>query len=190
MYGNRTPLPAREDAPAVAPVSPYAATKRGAELMASALMRGVERGSCAALRFFTVYGPRRAPGDGHHAVRARGAGRRPITLFGDGSMRRDFTHVDDIVRGILAVAASDVAPASAPTTSAPARPSISGRWCARSARPRASAPTWGTRRSPLGDVDATFADISRARESWVGSRQVKLAEGLATVVDWVKRHPA
>src|SRR5579884_752751 len=61
VYGNATPLPAREDAPAVTPESPYAASKRAAELVVSALSVRASKMRCAALRFFTVYGPRQRP---------------------------------------------------------------------------------------------------------------------------------
>ena len=106
VYGNATPLPAREDAPAVEPESPYAASKRSAELVASALCRRTPSLHCAALRFFTVYGPRQRPEMAiSHFTRSALAG-RPFTIFGDGSMRRDFTYVDDIVRGVLRCARS------------------------------------------------------------------------------------
>src|SRR5205823_6475855 len=61
VYGNSTPLPALEDAPAVSPESPYAATKRACELVASALARKTPDMRCPALRFFTVYGPWQRP---------------------------------------------------------------------------------------------------------------------------------
>ena len=57
---------------------------------------------CAALRFFTVYGPRQRPEMAITLFMRAALAGQPITVFGDGSMRRDFTHVDDIVRGVLA----------------------------------------------------------------------------------------
>ena len=85
VYGNSTPLPAREDAPSVEPESPYAASKRSAELVTGAMGRIARDLPITALRFFTVYGPRQRP---EMAItlwtRAILAG-RPITLFGDGS---------------------------------------------------------------------------------------------------------
>ena len=102
VYGNSTPLPAREDTPAVDPESPYAASKRAAELTVSALCRRAPEMSAVALRFFTVYGPRQRPEMAITLFVRAVLAHRPITIFGDGSMRRDFTHVDDIVRGILA----------------------------------------------------------------------------------------
>jgi UDP-glucuronate 4-epimerase len=101
VYGDTTPTPFREDAPAVDPVSPYAATKRAGELLlrAAAPLHGFR---AAALRFFTVFGPRQRPDLAIHAFARRMADGRPLTLFGDGTQARDYTYCDDIVAGVLA----------------------------------------------------------------------------------------
>ena len=91
----------REDDPCLSPASPYAATKRMNELQVSAY-RDLFGLGVFALRFFTVYGPRQRPDMAIHKfvhAIARGA---PITLFGDGSSRRDYTFIDDIVSGVVA----------------------------------------------------------------------------------------
>jgi UDP-glucuronate 4-epimerase len=91
----------REDDPCLTPASPYASTKRMNELQLSTY-RDLYGVGVFALRFFTVYGPRQRP---DMAIAkfvgsiARGA---PITLFGDGSSRRDYTFIDDIVSGTVA----------------------------------------------------------------------------------------
>jgi UDP-glucuronate 4-epimerase len=188
VYGNSTPLPALEDAPAVAPESPYAASKRGAELVASALLRRAPKTSCAALRYFTVYGPRQRPEMAitlfMRAALAGGA----IEMFGDGSMRRDFTHVDDIVRGTLA--ALDRAPAGyrpynlgsgAPIDLAGLVRAV-GEAAGRDLRVE-------VRPIPRGDVEATFADIDRARRELEWTPRIALRDGLATVKEWVVAHP-
>src|ERR1051325_9256837 len=91
----------REDDPCLTPASPYAATKRTNELQLSTY-RDLFGVGVFALRFFTVYGPRQRPDMAiarfTHAI-ARG---QPITLFGDGSARRDYTFIDDIVTGVVA----------------------------------------------------------------------------------------
>lgn len=186
VYGNATPLPAREDSPAVVPESPYAATKRSAELLASALARRAPGMACAALRFFTVYGPRQRPEMAITSFVSAALAGRPVTLFGDGSMRRDFTHIDDVVRGVLA--AVDHAPAGFRAynlgSGAPVDllTLISLIADAVGTDPRVERTT-----IPLGDVEATFADISRAREELGWAPRIRLAEGLATVVAWVRR---
>jgi UDP-glucuronate 4-epimerase len=188
VYGNATPLPASEQSAAVEPESPYAASKRAAELVASALCRRATTMHCAALRFFTVYGPRQRP---EMAItlftRAVLAG-RPITVFGDGSMRRDFTHVDDIVRGVLATL-EHARPGFRPYNLGSGAP-VDLRELVDGIS-RASGARAVVEHGPmqLGDVDATFADISRAREELGWQPRIALAEGLRTVVDWVSAHP-
>jgi UDP-glucuronate 4-epimerase len=188
VYGNATPLPAREDAPAVVPESPYAASKRGAELVASALCRRTPSMQCTALRFFTVYGPRQRPEMAITLfVRAAVAG-RPLTIFGDGSMRRDFTYIDDIVRGVLAALdrAATGFRAYNLGSGAPVdlRTLVSAIGAAAGVNPIVEpAPV------PLGDVDATFADIDRARTELGWEPRVTLPEGLRSVLAWVREHP-
>ena len=187
VYGNSTPLPAVEGAPAIAPESPYAATKRGAELIASAICRRAPNVACAALRFFTVYGPRQRP---EMAItlftRAVLAG-TPITVFGDGSMRRDFTHVDDIARGVIA--ALDRAPAGFRAFNLGSGAPVDLAGLVRAIGHTAGIEPKIVRAAvPQGDVDATFADIARARTELGWSPSVELSDGLKTVLDWVRTH--
>ena len=188
VYGNSTPLPAREDAEAIVPESPYAATKRGAELVVSAICRRAPQVSASALRFFTVYGPRQRP---EMAItlftRAILAG-QPITVFGDGTMRRDFTHVDDIVRGVLAAADRSAPGLRAYNLGSGAPVDLLGlvRAIGQTA---GRAPLVVRAPVPTGDVDATFADIARARDELGWSPSVKLEEGLGSVLGWVKENP-
>jgi UDP-glucuronate 4-epimerase len=100
VYGDDTPAPFREDAPAVHPISPYAATKRAAELLLEAQATHVGL-RVAALRFFTVYGPRQRPDLAIHRFVRRLSEGDPITMFGDGSDARDYTYIDDIVSGVV-----------------------------------------------------------------------------------------
>ena len=188
VYGNSTPLPAREDAPAVDPESPYAASKRAAELVAEALSRQAPAMACTALRFFTVYGPRQRP---EMAItvfaRALVAG-RPIRVFGDGSMRRDFTHVDDVVRGILA--AAERAPAGFRAYNLGSSAPVELRELVRALGEAAGVePVVERAPVPLGDVGATYADVSRAARELGWEPRIALREGLDTVLRWVRAHP-
>ncbi|HEY8076137.1 MAG TPA: NAD-dependent epimerase/dehydratase family protein [Labilithrix sp.] len=188
VYGNATPLPANEDAPAIVPESPYAASKRGAELVLSSLVRKTPSMRVPSLRFFTVYGPRQRPEMAITLFLRKIVAGESITVFGDGSMTRDFTHVDDIVRGVLA--AIDGAPSGhRPFNLGSGSPitlkdlvQAMGRAAGRSASVE-HAPV------PLGDVEATFADINRAKLELGWSPRVKLEEGLASVVSWLRDQP-
>ena len=91
----------REDDPCLTPASPYAATKRMNELQLSAY-RDLFGLGVYALRFFTVYGPRQRPDMAIAKFLEAIAGGKPVTLFGDGSSRRDYTFIDDIVSGTVA----------------------------------------------------------------------------------------
>jgi UDP-glucuronate 4-epimerase len=188
VYGNATPLPANEDAPAIVPESPYAASKRSAELVVSAISRNAPSMRCSALRFFTVYGPRQRPEMAiTQFVRAALAG-RAITLFGDGSMRRDFTHVDDIVRGVLRVLDAERTPGFRAYNLGSGAPVDLRTLVDEIARAAGVALRVEHAPVPLGDVDATFADIARAHAELGWQPRVRLPEGLASVVAWVREN--
>lgn len=99
VYGNSSAAPFVESDPAAQPISPYAASKRAGELLAETYhtLFGL---SIASLRFFTVYGPRQRPDLAIHRFARRVLRGEPLEVYGDGSMRRDFTYIDDIVAGI------------------------------------------------------------------------------------------
>jgi UDP-glucuronate 4-epimerase len=188
VYGNATPLPANEDAPAISPESPYAASKRSAELLVSSMLRKTPEMRAPLLRFFTVYGPWQRPEMAITSFLRNVMAGEPITVFGDGSMRRDFTHVEDIVRGVLA--ATDGAPAGvrAYNLGSGAPVTLSELITAMG---RAAGRTVSVERAPvpLGDVEATFADITRSGTELGWQPRISLDEGLATVVKWLASEP-
>jgi UDP-glucuronate 4-epimerase len=101
VYGDSTPIPFRENAAAMDPVSPYAATKRAGELLLGSVAP-IYGFRAASLRFFTVYGPRQRPDLAIHAFARRMVEGRALTLFGDGTQARDYTYCDDIIAGVVA----------------------------------------------------------------------------------------
>jgi UDP-glucuronate 4-epimerase len=185
VYGNSTPLPAREDAVAIAPESPYAATKRGTELVVSALCRQAPDVRCAALRYFTVYGPRQRPEMAITLFTRAVLEGRPVTVFGDGTMRRDFTHVSDIVRGTLA-ASDRTPPGFRPYNLGSGAPVDLTSLVHAIGEAAGVKPIVDRAPQPLGDVDATFADIARAGEELGWTPRTSLRDGLASVVRWVR----
>jgi UDP-glucuronate 4-epimerase len=100
VYGGIRETPFREDMPIDRPVSPYAATKRMNELMAH-VYHHVYGQRFTMLRFFTVYGPRQRPEMAIHKFTRLIDGGQPVPMFGDGSTRRDYTYIDDIMDGVM-----------------------------------------------------------------------------------------
>jgi len=188
VYGDTTPIPFREDAPAVTPVSPYAATKRGGELILHALapLHGFR---AASLRFFTVYGPRQRPDLAIHAFARRLAQGLPLTLYGDGSQARDYTYFDDIVHGVLAAVDWTAAgPAGMDIFNVggarpvPLRTLVSVLAGAMSVEPRVE---WAP--LPAGDVQRTFADLEKSRGVLGYDPRMSFEEGIARFVTWFRR---
>lgn len=101
VYGNNKKVPFAEDDPVENPISPYAATKRSCELIAHAHhhLTGMP---IACLRFFTVIGPRQRPDLAVSLFLSRISRGEPIRMFGDGTTSRDYTFIDDIVSGVIA----------------------------------------------------------------------------------------
>jgi UDP-glucuronate 4-epimerase len=101
VYGVNPRVPWREDDYVLQPISPYASTKVSGELLGHVYshLYGIR---FLALRFFTVYGPRQRPDLAINTFAQRILAGQPITVFGDGSTRRDYTFVEDIVSGIRA----------------------------------------------------------------------------------------
>jgi UDP-glucuronate 4-epimerase len=99
VYGVNRNVPWSEDDHVLLPISPYASTKVSGELLGHAYSHlfGIR---FLALRFFTVYGPRQRPDLAIHKFSSSILDGKPIDMFGDGTTRRDYTYIDDIVAGI------------------------------------------------------------------------------------------
>jgi UDP-glucuronate 4-epimerase len=152
----------REDDPCLTPASPYAATKRMTELQLSAY-RDLFGLGVFALRFFTVYGPRQRPDMAIAKFTEAIARGLPVTLFGDGSTRRDYTFIDDIVGGVVAAIAA-VAPGRYELVNLGGTHTISLRELVETIERSVGKPAvidW----QPMqpGDVPVTYANIDRAR---------------------------
>jgi UDP-glucuronate 4-epimerase len=187
VYGNAAPVPFSEADPVAAPISPYAATKRAGELLAHTYhhLYGL---SVVSLRFFTVYGPRQRPDLAiHKFARLMWAGEE-IPVFGDGSTRRDYTYVDDIVQGVeRAIGYALAHPGchevfnlgeSDTVTLSRLIDLLSG---ALGVEPR-------LRRLPPqpGDVERTCADISRARALLGYAPTTRIEDGIPRFVEWFR----
>ncbi len=191
VYGNDTPSPFSESAPALRPVSPYAATKRAGELLVSA-WADLHHLQVAALRYFTVYGPRQRPDLAIHSFARRILAGETITLFGDGSQSRDYTYCDDIVAGT--VAAIDWTATAPPGVEVfnlgNNRPVALATLVAALSAELGVEPRVQWAAMQPGDVERTAADITKAGRMLGYHPQVTLAEGIHRFAAWCREEYA
>ena len=184
VYGNNERVPFCESDNVDRPISPYAATKKAGELLCHTYhhLYGIE---VTCLRFFTVYGARQRPDLAIHKFTRLIEAGEPIPVYGDGSMERDHTFIDDIVAGVRAaiqrcagyriynlggsqpIALNDLIIA---IEKALGKEAI-------------------VQRLPVqpGDVQRTFADISRAKSDLGYEPKTDLATGLKRFVEWFRQ---
>lgn len=183
VYGAANQVPFHENDDSLRPISPYAATKIAAEKLCYTYshLYGL---SVACLRFFTVYGPRQRPDLAIRKFMERIEAGKPITLFGDGSMGRDYTYVDDIVNGVVA-ALDDEAPFDIFNlgNSSPV-PLLDMVRAIEAALGKEAQIDWQPEQP--GDVPITFADISKARVRLGYAPATPFAEGLARQAAWLR----
>lgn len=187
VYGNSRKVPFHEDDRVDAPISPYAATKKAGEELCH-VYHAVHGFSVLALRFFTAYGPRQRPEMAIHAFTRRLFAGEPIPVFGDGSMERDFTYIDDVVDGV--VFALDYVLGSQTfeiVNLGESEPIRLSRLVSALERATGREATIDRRPVPPGDVDRTFADVSRARRLLGYDPHVGIDEGLRRFVEWYRR---
>jgi UDP-glucuronate 4-epimerase len=189
VYGDATEPPFREDAPAVNPISPYAATKRAGELLCGvyAHLYGMR---IASLRFFTVYGPRQRPDLAIHRFTSLLATGRTIQQYGDGSSERDYTHVDDIVQGVLGAVRWVGQPGAAHeiVNLGESRTVSLNRLISLIAGSLGVEPSIEYLPEQPGDVRRTCADISKAGRLLGYHPTVTIEEGIPAFVDWFRGH--
>ena len=187
VYGVTNSVPFREDDLNIRPISPYAATKLAAELMCYTYTHLYDL-ETICLRFFTVYGPRQRPDLAIHKFTALIESGRPIPVFGDGSMGRDYTYVDDIVSGV--VASLEYAPDSSQLfeifnlgNSHPVRlteliaelETATGKKALQERLPEQP-----------GDVPITWANVDKAKRLLGYAPKTAMAQGLRNFVGWYR----
>lgn len=186
VYGINAKVPFSEDDPVRQPISPYAATKAAGELLGHTYshLYGMR---CICLRFFTVYGARQRPDLAIHKFARLISEGRPIPVFGDGTTRRDYTYIDDIIAGVRAAVdyqGSDyevINLGESRTVELSELIALLEKELGRKAT---------IERQPLqpGDVPQTFADITRARELLAYNPQTAIEDGIHRFVEWFRGH--
>jgi UDP-glucuronate 4-epimerase len=179
VYGNNSKVPFCETDNVDYPISPYAASKKAGELLCYTYHH-LYNFDIFCLRFFTVYGPRQRPDLAIHKFTRALLKDEIITLFGDGSSQRDYTHIDDIIQGIVRAVEKlkgfDIFNLGESTTiSLINLVSLLERYTNKEAR---------INYLPVqpGDANQTFADISKAREKLNYNPVVDIEIGLEKYV--------
>lgn len=181
VYGNNTPAPFREDAACDQPISPYAATKRGAELLCYTYHK-LYKIPVTILRFFTVYGPRNRPDMAALKFTDAIANEKPIDIYGEGTSR-DYTYIDDIINGIMAaiklkkthfniINLGNSSPVPLRQFIAAIESTVGKKAILR------------PKLLPPGDVNTTYADISRAQKLLNWQPKTDLQTGLRRLWKW------
>lgn len=185
VYGNNEKAPFSEDDPVEHPISPYAATKRSCELIAHTHhhLTGMP---VAMLRFFTVFGPRQRPDLAITKFMRRIARGEPITMFGDGSTSRDYTFVDDTVRGILAAMSRIDEHGYRIWNLGGDHPMRLDELIAAIGETVGRAPV--VERQPMqpGDVERTWADLRRSKAELGYACETPIRGGLAAQWRWLE----
>ncbi len=184
VYGGNRKLPFSETDAVDTPVSLYAATKRADELISHAYwhLYGLK---LTGLRFFTVYGPWGRPDMAYYGFAEAMMAGRPITLYEDGRLRRDFTYISDIVQGVLAVLGH------APSEGQPPqlfnignnRSERVSRLVALLEQALGRKAVVQSAQRPIADVEETWADVDAIAR--VGFRPATtLEQGVARFAEW------
>lgn len=181
VYGERDKVPFSEDDAANSQISPYAATKKAGELLCHAYSN-LYKISAICLRFFTVYGPCGRPDMAPYKFVDRIAHGTPIEVYGDGSTKRDYTYVADIVSGVAKSIELD------------SDYEIINLGCGNPVKLRdfidaiekaiGKKAVISQKEMQPGDVKQTYADISKARRLLKYSPKTKVEEGMRIFCEW------
>ena len=181
VYGANTKTPFSEDDRIERPISPYAATKYAGELFCHTYhhLYGIP---ITCLRFFTAYGPRQRPEMAIHKFARLLEEGSPIPMFGNGSTARDYTYIDDIVDGVIAaidhpLGFEVINLGESQTTTLRELIATLERLSGKAAQ---------IEQHPLqpGDVEITFADVSKARRLLDYNPSTPIETGLRLFLDW------
>lgn len=186
VYGTNSKVPFHEDDPIAQPVSPYAATKRAGELLAYTWhhLHGLD---VSCLRFFTVYGPRQRPEMAIHKFARLLLDGKAVPRYGDGSTRRDYTFIADIVQGVLA--ALDRCAGFAIYNLGNSRTVTLNELIEKLAAALGVPARVEALPEQPGDVPITYADVGRAARELDYRPDFPLERGLAEFAAWLKARP-
>jgi UDP-glucuronate 4-epimerase len=184
VYGVNQKVPFSEEDPIFKPISPYAATKLAGEALCHVYhhLYGLD---VACLRFFTVYGPRQRPDLAIRKFTEAILAGKPIDMYGDGSTRRDYTYIDDILQGVLACLERSF---GYEVINLGESRTVELRELVRLIEKATSKRAEILRRSTQpGDVPVTYADISKAKRLLGYQPKIAIEVGIEKFVEWCRR---
>lgn len=188
VYGNSPKTPFAETDDVSNPISPYAATKRACELLAHSHWH-LTKMPTACLRFFTVFGPRQRPDLAIGLFLKRISRGEQIDVFGDGSTSRDYTYIDDIVSGVLAAHDRVDRFGYRIWNLGHSEPVTLGDMIATIARTVGKDARIVRKPAQPGDVDRTFADLTRSGSELDFRPATPFAGGVAKHWAWMRSEP-
>ncbi len=187
IYGNQKEVPFKEDAPQDKPISPYAFTKRAAELL-NHTYHHLYHFDIINARFFTVYGPRQRPDLAIHKFARMIANDEPIEMYGNGDTARDYTYIDDTVSGVVKGIEYLLKNENVfETINLGNHHPVDLKTLIEKIYLHAGKPPH-VKQLPMqqGDVEITYADISRAGALLDYHPATSIDEGLKKFFDWFK----
>lgn len=183
VYGNNKKVPFAETDNVDYPISPYAATKKAGELICHTYHHLYDM-DIMCLRFFTVYGPRQRPDLAIHKFARLIEADEPIPVFGDGSMRRDFTYIDDIIQGVMG--AIEHCEGYEIYNLGESRPVRLDELIGEVEKALGKKAIINRQPVQPGDVIQTYADVAKAKAKLGYNPQTDIAEGLRVFVEWFR----
>lgn len=189
VYGNNPKVPFSEQDDVSEPISPYAATKRACELVAHTF-HSLTGMPISCLRFFTVFGPRQRPDLAIARFLDLINRQVPEAMFGDGSAQRDFTYVDDIVRGVLAAYERTPAYGFRIWNLGGSHPITVREMVDTIARVVGKPSTITPGKPSPGDVERTYADLERSASELDFAPSVPFEEGVRRQWSWLRSRGA
>src|SRR5438876_2663211 len=187
VYGVSKRIPFSEDEHLTQTLSPYAATKIAGEFLCSTYSH-LYNLRVVALRYFTVYGPRQRPDLAIHQFTRRIYAGQPIDQFGDGSTRRDYTYIDDVIQGTMAALQYDGSLFDVFNLGENDTIQLKDLIAAIENALGKKAKINQLPEQP-GDMPLTCADISKARKLLDYNPTTRLQDGLPRFIDWLLQSP-
>lgn len=184
VYGNAAKAPFSEDVAPDEPISPYAATKRSCELLGYTHHR-LTGMPTAMLRFFTVFGPRQRPDLAIQSFLVRISRGEKIVMFGDGTTSRDYTYIDDVVSGVVAAYDRIDRFGYRVWNLGGSSPVSLREMIATIGRVVGKEPRVEPGPAQPGDVERTWADLTRSKAELGYSPQTLFEEGVRRQWAWI-----